>query len=78
MTEHPFGVTGEATHLHGQQYSWLSSIVYIAQLAFQPLSSFALVKFPVKWWVLFNLFGCKSPIVSSGGTAPIDAFLVSR
>ncbi|GHJ88991.1 hypothetical protein NliqN6_5393 [Naganishia liquefaciens] len=47
----------EATNLKGQQYSWLTSIVYIAQLAFQPLSSFALVKFPVKWWVLFNLFG---------------------
>ncbi|KAJ9096957.1 hypothetical protein QFC20_006317 [Naganishia adeliensis] len=28
----------EATHLKGQEYSWLSSIVYLAQLGFQPLS----------------------------------------
>jgi hypothetical protein len=59
MTLRRYASLGEATGLKGQQYSWLSSIVYLAQLGFQPLSSFALVKFPVKWWVLFNLLGCK-------------------
>ncbi|KAK8846532.1 hypothetical protein IAR55_005618 [Kwoniella newhampshirensis] len=42
-------------HLHGTQYSWLSSIVYLAQLVCQPLSSYALIVFPVKYWVMFNM-----------------------
>lgn len=47
-----------ATNLQGTQYSWLTSLLYIAQLAFQPLSSFVLVRFPIKYWILLNLFGC--------------------
>lgn len=38
--------------LVGTQYSWLSSIVYVAQLVCQPLSSYALIVFPVKYWVM--------------------------
>ncbi|WWC87419.1 uncharacterized protein L201_002308 [Kwoniella dendrophila CBS 6074] len=49
-----FGLQKEA-NLHGTQYSWLSSIVYIAQLICQPLSSYALIVFPVKYWVMFNM-----------------------
>ncbi|RSH87586.1 uncharacterized protein EHS24_000097 [Apiotrichum porosum] len=45
-----------ALKLHGQQYALLSSIVYIAQLICQPLSAYALVVFPVKYWVLANYF----------------------
>jgi hypothetical protein len=40
------------TGLVGTQYSWLSSIVYVAQLVCQPLSSYALIVFPVKYWVM--------------------------
>lgn len=36
----------EATNLQGSEYSWLSSCVYVSQLIFQPLSSYALVVFP--------------------------------
>ncbi|KAF9490985.1 MFS general substrate transporter [Pleurotus eryngii] len=40
------------------QYSWLSSIVYVAQLIWQPMSSYFLVKFPiVKYLLLTCLFG---------------------
>jgi hypothetical protein len=35
------------TNLHGEEYSWLGSIVYVAQLVMQPLVSFSLVKFPI-------------------------------
>jgi len=35
------------THLHGQEYSWLGSIVYVAQLVMQPLVAFMLVKIPM-------------------------------
>lgn len=45
-----FGIVSEA-HLIGTQYSWLSSVVYLAQLIFQPLSSYAIVRFPVGKWV---------------------------
>lgn len=45
-----FGIVSEA-HLVGTQYSWLSSVVYLAQLIFQPLSSYAIVCFPVGKWV---------------------------
>lgn len=37
----------EKAHLHGQMYSWLGSVVYLAQLVFQPLVSYLLVKLPI-------------------------------
>lgn len=37
----------EKAHLHGQMYSWLGSVVYVAQLVFQPLVSYLLVKVPL-------------------------------
>lgn len=37
----------EDTHLEGEQFSWLGSVVYVAQLVFQPLVAYALVKLPV-------------------------------
>ncbi|KAJ5537794.1 hypothetical protein N7494_007273 [Penicillium frequentans] len=40
-----FGLSEDA-HLVGQQYSWLSSILYLSQLVFQPLAAFLLVKAP--------------------------------
>jgi len=49
-----FGLQKEA-NLHGSQYSWLSSVVYCAQLVCQPISGYALIVFPVKYWVMFNM-----------------------
>ncbi|KAI1420172.1 major facilitator superfamily domain-containing protein [Xylaria sp. FL1777] len=40
-----FGIIEDA-HLTSQQYSWLSSILYFGQLAFQPLAAFLLVRLP--------------------------------
>ncbi|KID64099.1 uncharacterized protein G6M90_00g066230 [Metarhizium brunneum] len=37
----------EDTNLVGEEFSWLGSIVYLAQLVFQPLVAYSLVKFPV-------------------------------
>ncbi|KAH8728348.1 major facilitator superfamily domain-containing protein [Phaeosphaeriaceae sp. PMI808] len=36
----------EGAGLVGKQYSWLGSILYLAQLVMQPLAAFLLVKFP--------------------------------
>ena len=41
-----FGLLKDA-HLHGEDYSWLGSIVYVAQLVFQPLIAYLLVKLPI-------------------------------
>ncbi|KDQ56844.1 hypothetical protein JAAARDRAFT_158072 [Jaapia argillacea MUCL 33604] len=49
-----FGIVQE-THLVGSQYSWLGSIVYVAQLIWQPVSSYALVKFPVAKWLFVHV-----------------------
>ncbi|KAH8885353.1 MFS general substrate transporter [Thozetella sp. PMI_491] len=40
-----FGLADDA-HLVGTQYSWLGSILYLAQLVMQPLAAFILVKLP--------------------------------
>jgi hypothetical protein len=40
-----FGLVKNA-HLGGQDYSWLGSIVYVAQLVMQPIVAFFLVKLP--------------------------------
>ncbi|ORX39563.1 major facilitator superfamily domain-containing protein [Kockovaella imperatae] len=53
-----FSIQAEA-HLVGVEYSWLSSCVYVAQLVCQPLSAYALIVFPVKYWVVFN-YACWS------------------
>ncbi|KAJ5364272.1 uncharacterized protein N7496_009985 [Penicillium cataractarum] len=41
-----FGLV-EKAHLHGKMYSWLGSVVYLAQLIFQPVVSYLLVKVPM-------------------------------
>ncbi|EPS27703.1 hypothetical protein PDE_02647 [Penicillium oxalicum 114-2] len=41
-----FGLV-EKAHLHGDMYSWLGSVVYLAQLVAQPLVSYLLVKVPM-------------------------------
>ncbi|KAJ7091201.1 major facilitator superfamily domain-containing protein [Mycena epipterygia] len=50
-----FGIVAE-TGLVGTQYSWLSSIVYVAQLIWQPLSSYFLVKLPLSKYLFFHVF----------------------
>jgi Major Facilitator Superfamily len=37
----------DSTHLVGLQYSWLGSVVYLAQLVVQPLTAYLLVKVPL-------------------------------
>lgn len=41
-----FGLIEDA-NLHGQQYSWLGSVVYLSQLVVQPLVAYILVKVPL-------------------------------
>ncbi|SPN96635.1 related to permease of the major facilitator superfamily [Cephalotrichum gorgonifer] len=41
-----FGIIKD-TNLVGNQFSWLGSIVYVAQLVFQPIVAYSLVRFPI-------------------------------
>lgn len=41
-----FGLVDD-TGLVGAEYSWLGSVVYLAQLVFQPLVAYSLVRFPI-------------------------------
>lgn len=41
-----FGII-EDTGLQGDQFSWLGSVVYVAQLAFQPVIAYGLVRVPI-------------------------------
>ncbi|KAJ1305159.1 hypothetical protein OPQ81_000193 [Rhizoctonia solani] len=50
-----FGIVSD-TNLVGSQYSWLGSIVYVAQLIWQPVSSYFIVKLPVGKYLFFNVF----------------------
>lgn len=43
------------TDLVGQQYSWLGSIVYVAQMIWQPVSSYLIVRMPVAKYRQYNL-----------------------
>ncbi|KDN52085.1 MFS general substrate transporter [Tilletiaria anomala UBC 951] len=53
-----FGIQHDAK-LVGNQYSLLSSVVYIAQLVFQPISALAIIKLRLSLWVgaLITLWG---------------------
>ncbi|KAK4143438.1 major facilitator superfamily domain-containing protein [Dichotomopilus funicola] len=50
-----FGLIDD-THLEGDQYSWLGSVVYVAQLVFQPLVAYILVKFPIGKFLAVMVF----------------------
>ncbi|KAK7680293.1 hypothetical protein QCA50_016533 [Cerrena zonata] len=61
------------THLHGSQYSWLGSIVYVAQLIWQPVSSYLILRMPVAKYLFVNVFlwgvvvACFSAATNFGG-----------
>ena len=61
-----FGLTDDA-NLHGRQYSWLGSILYLAQLVMQPLGAFLLVKAPTGKLIAVAIFfwGSSLAIMSS-------------
>jgi len=72
-----FGLQAD-TGLHGTQYSWLTSVVYIAQLCFQPLSSYALIVFPVKYWVMFNYISWSIVTIATAAAHNFTGLIISR
>lgn len=65
-----FGLIEDAG-LEGDAYSWLGAIVYIAQLIFQPLIAYMLVKFPIGKFCAIMVF-CWGSVIC--GMAAADNF----
>jgi MFS family permease len=66
------------TNLKGTQYSWLTSAVYLAQLICQPLSSYALIVFPVKYWVMANFTAWSIVTACTGAATNFTGLLICR
>ncbi|KAJ7045769.1 major facilitator superfamily domain-containing protein [Mycena alexandri] len=72
-----FGIVTE-TGLVGTQYSWLSSIVYVAQLIWQPLSSYFLVKLPLSKYLFFHVFMWGVVVAATAGATDFKGLITAR
>ncbi|OCF32432.1 allantoate transporter [Kwoniella heveanensis BCC8398] len=72
-----FDLEAEA-NLKGTEYSWLTSVVYVSQLICQPLSSYALVVFPVKYWVMFNYIAWSIVTIATSAATNFTGFVIAR
>ncbi|GAQ11143.1 uncharacterized transporter C417.10 [Aspergillus lentulus] len=62
----------EKANLHGKQYSWLGSVVYVAQLVAQPLIAYILVKVPLGKFLAATtlLWGVSLTCMTAANTFP--------
>ncbi|KAJ7703005.1 major facilitator superfamily domain-containing protein [Mycena rosella] len=72
-----FGIVSE-TGLVGTQYSWLSSIVYVAQLIWQPCSSYFLVKLPLSKYLFFHVFMWGVCVAASAAATNFKGLITAR
>ncbi|KAG7442026.1 uncharacterized protein BT62DRAFT_1041159 [Guyanagaster necrorhizus] len=59
-------------------YSWLSSIVYLAQLIWQPASSYFLVKLPIAKYLFFNIFMWGAVVACTAAAHDFKGLLAGR
>ncbi|KAJ7217865.1 MFS general substrate transporter [Mycena pura] len=72
-----FGLVTE-TGLVGTQYSWLSSIVYVAQLIWQPVSSYLLVKLPISSYLFFHVLMWGVVVASTAAATDFKGLITAR
>lgn len=72
-----FGLIQKA-HLHGLQYSWLGSVVYLAQLVCQPIVAYLLVKVPVGKFLAVSAFLWGAVLAAMTAADNFGALLVCR
>jgi len=72
-----FGIVAE-TGLVGTQYSWLSSIVYVAQLIWQPMSSYFLVRLPLSKYLFFHVLMWGVVVASTAGAHNFKGLITAR
>ncbi|KAG7440975.1 uncharacterized protein BT62DRAFT_1012191 [Guyanagaster necrorhizus] len=59
-------------------YSWLSSIVYLAQLIWQPASSYFLVKLPIAKYLFVNVFMWGAVVACTAAAHDFKGLLAGR
>ncbi|KAG9120726.1 hypothetical protein FRC07_003662 [Ceratobasidium sp. 392] len=72
-----FGIVSD-TNLVGSQYSWLGSIVYVAQLIWQPVSSYLLVRLPVGKYLFVNVFAWGVVVACTAAARNFSGLLTTR
>ncbi|KAG7097868.1 hypothetical protein E1B28_005180 [Marasmius oreades] len=72
-----FGIVEEAG-LVGREYSWLTSIVYIAQLIWQPISSYLLVRLPIAKYLFVHVFLWGSVVACSAAAHEFKGLMAAR
>ncbi|KAJ7187989.1 MFS general substrate transporter [Mycena filopes] len=72
-----FGIVAE-TGLVGTQYSWLSSIVYVAQLVWQPMSSYFLVKLPLSKYLFVHVLMWGVVVAATAGATNFKGLITAR
>ncbi|KAJ7346874.1 MFS general substrate transporter [Mycena albidolilacea] len=72
-----FGIVAE-TGLVGTQYSWLTSIVYVAQLIWQPMSSYMLVRLPLSKYLFFHVLMWGVVVASTAAAHDFKGLITAR
>ncbi|KAJ8087662.1 hypothetical protein PM082_006497 [Marasmius tenuissimus] len=72
-----FGIV-EETGLKGTQYSWLSSVVYLAQLVWQPISSYLLVRLPISKYLFVNVLMWGAVVACTAAAHDFKGLLTAR
>lgn len=68
----------EKTGLHGLQYSWLGSVVYLAQLVCQPIVAYTLVKLPLGKFLAVSVFAWGAVLSAMPAAHNFGGLLVCR
>lgn len=68
----------DATHLVGDQYSWLGAIVYVAQLVWQPVVAFLLVKLPLGKFCAVMVFCWGATLCGMAAAKNFGGLMVTR
>jgi hypothetical protein len=66
------------TGLHGLQYSWLGSVVYLAQLVCQPVVAYILVKLPLGKFLAVSVFAWGAVLSTMPAAHNFGGLLVCR
>jgi hypothetical protein len=71
-------ITDAKLNPNSQQYSWLGSIVYIAQLVMQPLIAYFLVKFPTGKFIGIMVFTWGVILCGMAGANNFTGLMITR
>ncbi|KAM3438979.1 hypothetical protein NHJ13734_003976 [Beauveria thailandica] len=66
------------TNLAGDEFSWLGSVVYVAQLVFQPIVAYSLVKFPLGKFISVMVFCWGAVLCGMTGAKDFGGLMAAR